>query len=188
MRTMPGIETTTVSGQAAAVSRSATPASRGDEPMVTRRRTTERSDLISASFIRHARSQDGSIAASDARKVREMRRIAAAGLKNWGLDHLTDPMELLVSELVTNALEHGDGASVDLHVQLKPEVVHLAVSVGTSSQPHKVSAGPDSESGRGLFLVEWTTIEHSGAWGVSGDGSTIWCTLGVAHDDGSTGA
>jgi anti-sigma regulatory factor (Ser/Thr protein kinase) len=188
MRTMPGIETTTVSGQAAAVSRSATPVSRAGEQPVTHGRTAERSDLISASFIRRARRQDGSIAASDARKVREMRRIATACLKNWGLDHLTDPAELLVSELVTNALEHGDGTSVDLHMQLTPEVVHLAVSVGTSSQPHKVSAGLDSESGRGLFLVEWTTTEHSGAWGVSGDGSTTWCTLGVAHDDGITGA
>jgi serine/threonine-protein kinase RsbW len=42
-------------------------------------------------------------------RVGQMRRITAAHLHHWNLTVLTDNATLAVSELVTNAVRHGDG-------------------------------------------------------------------------------
>ncbi|MGW4985148.1 ATP-binding protein [Streptomyces mirabilis] len=39
------------------------------------------------------------------------RHLVSRQLREWGLEHLVTKMELIVSELVTNAVHHGDGPS-----------------------------------------------------------------------------
>ena len=84
--------------------------------------------------------------------VRSARRLVAAALQDWGLDHLEEPAVLLVSELVTNAVLHArTGLAVE--VQHTSEVVRVQVRDGSRRRPqprqHEVSAA----TGRGLGLL-----------------------------------
>ena len=73
-----------------------------------------------------------------------------------------DEVELLVSELVTNAVLHG-GSLVTLEVDCEtPEGISVAVADDGPALPAPSPAGPEDESGRGMALVELI----SDAWGV----------------------
>ncbi|MFI6285036.1 ATP-binding protein [Streptomyces sp. NPDC051018] len=101
-----------------------------------------------------------------------MRRVVRAHMGLWGLGTLADTVELLMSELVTNALEHGHGA---VGVRVWRTETRLWAEV-RSAGPQTVvprEAGPYDESGRGLLLVS----ALADGWGVSGDG--VWCALAI---------
>ena len=67
---------------------------------------------------------------------------------------MVDPVVLVVSELVTNAVRYGR-PPISMELRLRTERVRLAVHDGNSSEP--VSRGdetePDAESGRGMGIV-----------------------------------
>lgn len=95
-------------------------------------------------------------------------------------DALRDDAELLVSELVSNAVRHGGG-----HVQLRVLVNErdLTVSVYDDGDGEPVVSqrflGPEVASGRGLQLVE----KLADGWGVfpaEGGGKTVWILLTTA--------
>ncbi|WP_457430709.1 SpoIIE family protein phosphatase [Streptomyces sp. QTS52] len=95
-------------------------------------------------------------------------------LAAWGCPQQTDDARLLVSEILTNAVQHAQGPLV-LH--LRRTVSELAVEVGDLSPhlPQPRLAARDEESGRGLILVD--TLADN--WGVRPDerGKTTWFTL-----------
>jgi stage II sporulation SpoE-like protein/histidine kinase-like protein len=102
--------------------------------------------------------------------VPDARAQARAKLIEWGLAELADTVELLVSELVTNALLHGAGA-----IQLRlVKAAALLCEVGDDGQelPILTEADPSAESGRGLFLVS----QLAGRWGTrrTGIGKIVW--------------
>ncbi|MEX2625957.1 MAG: ATP-binding protein [Ilumatobacteraceae bacterium] len=75
-----------------------------------------------------------------------------------GADEIVTDLELVSSELVTNAIEHGDGHAVDVTVTCDGGRVALHVTsrgnteqVGPSDRWHV--ADPDSITGRGLGIV-----------------------------------
>ena len=85
---------------------------------------------------------------------------------------------LVVSELLTNAVDHGAGCRMGLLVAEADERIRIEVSDdgGTGRQPAvRGDVGPDSERGRGLFLVAAVAEE----WGVQvrPDGTTVWAEL-----------
>ncbi|SDQ51651.1 ATP-binding protein [Quadrisphaera sp. DSM 44207] len=85
-----------------------------------------------------------------------------------------DEVELLVSELVTNAVVHG-GSLVTMEVDCEgPQGIAVTVRDSSPSWPVSRSAGPLDEGGRGMALVELI----SDAWGVHEAG------LPQAPDDG----
>ncbi|WOI63642.1 ATP-binding protein [Streptomyces fradiae] len=86
-------------------------------------------------------------------RVAHMRRITAAFLRHRSLDSLTDDAELVVSELVTNAVRHGAGP-VGLRVALGVGELRIEVRDGSSIPARLRTADPADESGRGLFLVD----------------------------------
>ncbi|MET8506876.1 ATP-binding protein [Streptomyces sp. NPDC004787] len=90
---------------------------------------------------------------------------------------MADDAELLLTELVTNALRHADAPTVDVRVY--PHGAHLRIEVNDHSPRGRVPrpADPYDEHGRGLFLVD--ALAHS--WGVSNDRTTTWCTLSLAE-------
>jgi anti-sigma regulatory factor (Ser/Thr protein kinase) len=95
----------------------------------------------------------------------------------WHAEEVADPAALVTSELVTNALLHGDG-DPELVVQLTPDV--LMISVGDASQRGTTASAlppsPIREHGRGLLLVDAVTD----SWGVVPDdrgGKVIWAAL-----------
>ncbi|WP_186785642.1 ATP-binding protein [Streptomyces misionensis] len=84
-----------------------------------------------------------------------------------------DTAELLLTELVTNALRYSSGPDISVCVYLEDRFCVIKVSHSSPAQPRVCHAGPTDEGGRGLLLVD--ALAH--AWGVSSDGTTTWCTL-----------
>ncbi|MDV5145474.1 ATP-binding protein [Streptomyces sp. SBC-4] len=106
------------------------------------------------------------------KRVRHMRRITAAYLVHWGLPELVDNVQLIVSELVTNAIDHGNGP-VRLKVACRGGEVRVEVRDGNAVPATLREADEDDESGRGLGIVAYLASD----WGVSPDGTTTWCSF-----------
>lgn len=113
--------------------------------------------------------------------VGRLRRICKARLKHWGLPNLIDDAQLLLSELLTNALRHSTGGEVVVRLVRTAEGLLLEVNDGSPGRPTVRAAGPDDESGRGMLLV--STIAAS--WGVSDDETTTWCALSLPAEEGT---
>ncbi|MEO3978178.1 ATP-binding protein [Streptomyces sp. CAU 1734] len=111
-----------------------------------------------------------------------MRRLARTQLLWWDVEELTETVDVLVSELVTNAVQHGHGTTVT--TRLSRTATYLCVEVVTGAggpgRPCPRIAGPEDEGGRGLFLVN----ALSDTWGVSSDGTLTWCVLATSAGDG----
>ncbi|MFF9127100.1 SpoIIE family protein phosphatase [Streptomyces sp. NPDC014889] len=111
----------------------------------------------------------------DPAAVARVRVAAARTLDEWGLSELGFSMELVLSELVTNAIRYG---GEPIHVRLiRDRTLICEVSDGTSTSPHLRYAATTEEGGRGLFLVSQMT-EH---WGTrySPHGKVIWAELAL---------
>ncbi|WP_329373196.1 ATP-binding protein [Streptomyces sp. NBC_01483] len=136
-------------------------------------------DVMTVWFERQNRTAGHPVPAQDARRVPQMRRLVAARLRLCGLPELVEPMELLTSELITNALEHGDGPGVSLLLSCSRETVRLTVDDGSRESPQLAAPELDAESGRGLWIVAAIASEYGGSWGVSSDCTKTWCSLTV---------
>ncbi|MEU2262067.1 ATP-binding protein [Streptomyces sp. NPDC019645] len=99
-------------------------------------------------------------------------------LADWGLDQLADTAELLVSELVGNALLHAYGP-VSLTV-VRREVVCCQVRDGSRRLPQLRPAQTTDEFGRGLHLVDLLASK----WGADPTpwGKEVWFELPDAPD------
>lgn len=102
------------------------------------------------------------------------RRFTRGQLRRWQLDELADTAELLVSELVTNAVIHGGGCPV-LSLRRRRGLLRCAVTDDCAAVPRRRPQSPDSESGRGVHLLD--VLAHR--WGVllRGRGKTVWFEL-----------
>lgn len=96
--------------------------------------------------------------------VAEVRRFVRLALGRWDIDDYAAC--LVASELVTNAVRYANAATDDeLTVRLsraEDGSLWLEVQDSVCEPPRVQQAGPDSESGRGLFIVDQLT-RH---WGV----------------------
>ncbi|MEU5089952.1 SpoIIE family protein phosphatase [Streptomyces sp. NPDC021356] len=111
----------------------------------------------------------------DPAAVAKTRVAACAKLDEWGLAELGFGLELVLSELVTNAIRYG---SAPIHVRLiHDRTLICEVSDGTSASPHLRHAATTEEGGRGLFLVARTTER----WGTryTPGGKVIWAELAL---------
>ncbi|QHC21932.1 SpoIIE family protein phosphatase [Streptomyces sp. GS7] len=105
--------------------------------------------------------------------VGEARRSAAGQLARWGLEKLEFSTELIVSELVTNAIRHASGP-IRLRM-IRDGTLICEVSDGSSTAPHLRHARTTDEGGRGLFLI----AQYAERWGAryTADGKFIWAEL-----------
>ncbi|MCF3105695.1 SpoIIE family protein phosphatase [Streptomyces roseoverticillatus] len=112
---------------------------------------------------------------AEPRSVARARELARQQLPQWGLDNLVDTTELLVSELVTNALRYGEG-EIRLRLLLDRTLV-CEVWDGGLVQPRRRRARDTDEGGRGLQLVGML----SAAWGSrrTPHGKTVWFELAL---------
>jgi anti-sigma regulatory factor (Ser/Thr protein kinase) len=118
----------------------------------------------------------------DLRGVRGARGFVHDRLCSWGLDAITDDLELAASEIVTNALVH---AGSDVDVRLWAFTDHVRLEVRDSDSDPPVPSAPSlseegksqAEHGRGLFLVDAV----AGDWNSSpnGRGRTVWLELAI---------
>ncbi|WP_277439163.1 SpoIIE family protein phosphatase [Streptomyces sp. SPB162] len=117
----------------------------------------------------------------DVAEVRTARELTRRQLGIWGLERLSDVTELLVSELVTNALR---AASRDVQLRLM-NVGKLLVEVSDDDHnlPQLRRADADDEEGRGLALVS----HLSRRWGTSRKavGKVVWFELPLPGQDSS---
>lgn len=87
-------------------------------------------------------------------------------------DQVVDTVELLTSELVTNAVIHARSGP-ELLVRLGDRVVHVEVCDGDANPPTRRPRAMDAASGRGIAIVEELATE----WGVEhipDDGKRVW--------------
>ena len=101
----------------------------------------------------------------------EARHLIREPLRRWGLDELLPTTELLVSELVTNAIRYATG-EVTIRLVLDGSLV-CEVLDNSSALPRLRHAGRDEECGRGLEVVS----QLSQRWGArrTRDGKIVWC-------------
>ncbi|MGP3992104.1 SpoIIE family protein phosphatase [Streptomyces sp. 3N207] len=102
--------------------------------------------------------------------VADARSLTTDRLTAWGLDSLNFTVELIVSELVTNAFRYGNG-----HIRLRlirQDTLICEVSDASNSSPRMRHARTTDEGGRGLFLV----AQLARRWGTryTADGKIVW--------------
>ncbi|MDT0442652.1 SpoIIE family protein phosphatase [Streptomyces johnsoniae] len=107
---------------------------------------------------------------ADPTVVADARDAVLAQLKDWGLTGNAFPTELIVSELITNAIRYA-GGPVGLRLILD-ETLICEVSDPSETQPHLRRARPTDEGGRGLFLV--AQLAHRWGSRYTSAGKTIW--------------
>ena len=112
----------------------------------------------------------------DVRAVAQARAFLRTALTAWNAGELLDGAELVLSELVTNALVHTDSASeVTLRYDRGERRLTINVHDRSTRHPRERHADEDALGGRGLGIVEAVSDD----WGVSvaGDGKTVWAEL-----------
>ncbi|MFJ7589825.1 SpoIIE family protein phosphatase [Streptomyces sp. NPDC097617] len=105
--------------------------------------------------------------------VSRVRNAGAAQLAAWGLEEISFTTELILSELITNAIRYG---SAPVRVRLlRDRSLICEVSDGSSTSPHLRYAATTDEGGRGLFLV----AQYADRWGTryTERGKVIWAEL-----------
>jgi serine phosphatase RsbU (regulator of sigma subunit)/anti-sigma regulatory factor (Ser/Thr protein kinase) len=101
------------------------------------------------------------------------RRLARRALSRWGLEELSDSVELLVSEVVTNAVRYAE-RPVTLRL-LRTDVLRCEVGDDSPQLPRQRRARDTDEGGRGLFLVN----RLARRWGATrlSTGKVVWFEL-----------
>ncbi len=114
---------------------------------------------------------------ADPAVVADARARAARQLAAWGLEEITFTTELLVSELVTNAIRHAH-EPIQLRIILDG-MLTCEVSDGSSSAPQLRRADRYDEDGRGLMLV----AQLAERWGTrhTATGKIIWAQQPLPH-------
>ncbi len=105
------------------------------------------------------------------------RRLVAERLVAWSLPESVDAAELLVSELVGNAVRHTGCRLLEVSVRLTDGRVRVAVRDGSRSLPVVINTGASEEGGRGLALVD-ALADSWGALEVP-FGKVVWAELGA---------
>ncbi|MBL1084345.1 SpoIIE family protein phosphatase [Streptomyces actinomycinicus] len=107
---------------------------------------------------------------SEPAAVSEVRGSVTRKLADWGLEELVFTTELILSELVTNAIRYGR-APIGVRL-LRDRTLICEVSDGSTTSPHLRYAASTDEGGRGLFLV----AQLAERWGTryTPHGKVIW--------------
>ncbi|MEV3954680.1 ATP-binding protein [Streptomyces albogriseolus] len=101
--------------------------------------------------------------------VRRARALVSSVLETWGIRSLAEDGEVIVSELLTNTLDHTTCPMARVVIErCMDDVVRIEVADGSHTRPQLKDDDAAAESGRGLFLVDalswrWGCDEY--AWG-----------------------
>lgn len=107
--------------------------------------------------------------------ARQARNVATDACLRWELPVLVAPASLIVSELVSNVVDHAH-TMMNLRLTLRGRFLHISVRDGSRAQPVPASLPlPQAERGRGLAIVE--AVAHSWGWLPSDGGKVVWAAL-----------
>lgn len=114
----------------------------------------------------------------DTTSARAARQWCTPLLERWGAGARQPDAVLVLSELIANAIRHGDGA-VEVRLHRRPGELRIEVSDEGPADP-VVLRRPDAASptGRGLGIIEHVAAD----WGVrprQEGGKTVWASLPV---------
>ena len=104
------------------------------------------------------------------------RHVTLDVLRTWGAPHDLDDAALLVSELVSNVVDHAwSEAALTLELALAGDWLRISVADGSAIRPVVRELHQDRPRGRGLQLVEaiadrWDVEDHQG-------GKRVWFEL-----------
>ncbi|MFI0960212.1 SpoIIE family protein phosphatase [Streptomyces sp. NPDC021080] len=117
---------------------------------------------------------------ADPALVAPIRKQVSGQLEVWGLTVATFTAELVVSELVTNAIRYGE-PPIRLRLIHDSETLICEVSDSSHTAPHLRRAKTFDEGGRGLLLVAQLTQR----WGSrhTPEGKTIWAELSLLGEE-----
>ncbi|MEV6005227.1 SpoIIE family protein phosphatase [Streptomyces sp. NPDC051976] len=104
------------------------------------------------------------------------RRLVRQALRRWDLEDQLEAAELLVSEIVTNAVRYAE-RPITLRL-LRTDVLRCEVGDDAPLLPRMRHAAPEEEGGRGLYLVN----RMAQRWGATrlGAGKVVWFELPIA--------
>ncbi|MFF1685222.1 MULTISPECIES: SpoIIE family protein phosphatase [unclassified Streptomyces] len=110
---------------------------------------------------------------SDPEAVATVRSACLRQLDAWGLDGIAFTAELVLSELITNAIRYGT-EPIKVRMLYDRNLI-CEISDGSSTAPHLRRAATTDEGGRGLFLV----AHYTERWGTRYPprGKVIWAEL-----------
>ncbi|MBG0564851.1 ATP-binding protein [Actinoplanes aureus] len=96
----------------------------------------------------------------------EARHQVTTSLHAWGFTEprWLDAVAVVVSELVTNAVQHGGAGSVPITMMTRGSTVLLSVADDSAELPRR--RPPDDRGGRGLMLIDALSVR----WYVQDDG------------------
>ncbi|MGE7435125.1 SpoIIE family protein phosphatase [Kitasatospora sp. NPDC001175] len=115
---------------------------------------------------------------ADPAAVSRIRTECASRLADWGLDEIAFTTELILSELITNAIRYG---AQPITVRLICDrYLTCEVADASSTSPHPRHASSTDEGGRGLFLV----AQFANRWGTryTAHGKVIWTEQSLVSD------
>ncbi|MGX1563194.1 SpoIIE family protein phosphatase [Streptomyces sp. NPDC055506] len=115
----------------------------------------------------------------DHAQVPRARKFAVDQVDAWGLEEAAFVTELVVSELVTNAIRYGE-PPIRLRL-IRDTSLICEVSDASNTAPHLRRARAFDEGGRGLLLVAQLTQ----GWGTrhTTNGKTIWCAQTLSESE-----
>ncbi|WP_242659332.1 ATP-binding protein [Thermostaphylospora chromogena] len=130
-------------------------------------------DLASATYVLSPRPDS----------IQRSRAFAAGTLAGWGLSELRENVELVVSELATNALRHGlrladrrPHASVRLSLIRRGHMVACAIADPGSAAPVLRHPGPLEPGGLGLHIVQ--SLSERWGWApLAPYGKIVWAVI-----------
>lgn len=137
-----------------------------------------------ASAIAAASSESGSRRRLHLHMLRDVsaparaRELVGQACKMWGLSQLAAAAQLIVSELVTNAIKHAR-TDLEVTVALGEQYLHILVRDRDPRIPRIFTAdSPHPDHSRGMKLVDGLASE----WGTTlrPYGKSVWATLKVA--------
>jgi anti-sigma regulatory factor (Ser/Thr protein kinase) len=105
------------------------------------------------------------------------RQVVRTACHAWSLPHLVDDAEVVVTEIVANAVQHG-GGPVDMVLTRRVRYLHMSVRDRSPVPPSRSIPDPDTlQGGRGLLLLD----AIAAGWGTAAtdNGKAVWATLRI---------
>lgn len=133
---------------------------RGTLPRVTRPLGPDEELVLAASLVAPARARDH----------------LAQVFAGWGRNGL-EAAQLLVTELVTNAVRHGAGP-VRVQTRILDDRLHVGVADDGEGQPSLQQAPTLAMGGRGLYIVNALADRWGVERSIAGPGKTVWFEIG----------
>jgi len=120
---------------------------------------------------------------ADRRAPTAARRLVSTMLLVWGYRDQVELVELVVSELVSNAVRYaGDAGDIEVELSADADLIHLTVADGSPNRP-VVHVSPEDPRSGGLGLQLLSRVARR--WGVTDYllGKQVWVDIAVESAD-----